>query len=152
MTTTVAFQLSSPAFADGDTIPDTYACKGRNVSPPLVISGVPAGTDSLALIMHDPDAPHGDFLHWAIWDINTDMDVLPEDTAPDGAVLGMNDFGKLRYSGPCPPSGTHHYLFDLYALDAPLGLNEGAPEEDIRQALADHAIAKTTLTGTLSAS
>ncbi len=150
MATTVAFQLSSPAFADGDTIPDRYTCKGQNMSPPLIIEGVPAGTDSLALVLHDPDAPHGDFLHWAVWDINIDMDELPENAVPDGTVLGMNDFGKLRYDGPCPPSGTHRYMFDLYALDSPLGLSEGAPEEDIRQALADHAIAKTTLSGTLS--
>lgn len=141
------FQLSSPAFADGDSIPDKYTCVGLNVSPPLTIRGVPEGTASLAMIVHDPDAPHGDYIHWTVWNINTDMDDIPEGWIPDDAVEGSNSAGRAQYMGPCPPSGVHHYLFDLYALDTTLDLPDAALEEDVRQAIADHAIAKTTLTG-----
>ena len=145
------FQLTSPAFADGDIIPDTYTCRGQNISPPLHIQGVPEGTDNLALIMHDPDAPSGDYLHWALWGINPDMADIGEFTVPNGAFQGTNSDGKAEYIGPCPPSGTHRYIFDLYALDAQLDLAEGAAREDVMAAINDHRIAHVSLTGTVSA-
>ena len=143
----MAFQLSSSAFADGDTMPVRYTCKGENISPSLRIAGAPSGTAGFALIMHDPDAPHGDYIHWLIWNVPPQIDTFLEDEAPDAAVEGTNDFGDTHYDGPCPPSGTHRYVFDLYALDAMLDLAEGAPEEDLRSELANHTIARTTLVG-----
>lgn len=145
------FQLTSPAFADGDTIPERFTCEGDNISPALVIAGVPQGTASLALIVHDPDAPHGDFIHWLVGNIPTAIDHILEGEAPDSTIQGINDFGHNHYDGPCPPSGVHRYVFDLYALDATLDLEDGAPEEDFRTAFAEHAIAKTTLTGRFGA-
>ena len=145
------FQLSSPAFADGDTMPVRYTCEGENASPALAISNVPKDTASLALIMHDPDAPHGDFIHWMLWNIPPVITSLLEDEAPDSAVQGMNDFGHSHYDGPCPPSGVHSYVFNLYALDAMLDLAEGAPEEDLKTEITNHAIAKATLTGRFGA-
>ena len=146
-----ALTIASPAFADGDTIPDACTCRGANTSPPLAFAGIPADTASLALIMHDPDAPGGDFLHWSIWNINPDIDFLPAGEAPDGALQGVNSFGTTQYSGPCPPSGTHRYIFELYALDAELDLPVGASEEDLRQAIHDHSLAQAKLTGLYSA-
>lgn len=148
----IMFQLTSPAFAEGDAIPETYTCKGRGISPPLEIHDTPNGTASLALIMHDPDAPHGDFLHWAVWNLNPDTTMIAEAWLPDDAAQGENDGGEPAYYPPCPPSGQHRYMFELYALDSMLDLVDGAPQEDVRQAIADHAIAKTVLMGTVSAS
>lgn len=145
------FQLTSSAFADGDTIPERFTCEGDNTSPALTIVGVPQGTASLALIVHDPDAPHGDFIHWLVGNIPPAIDAFLEGEAPDSTIQGTNDFGHERYDGPCPPSGVHRYMFDLYALDAALDLEDGAPEEDFRTAFAEHAIAKTTLTGRFGA-
>src|SRR5690242_10511521 len=96
------FVLSSPAFAEGDEIPARYTCKGGNFSPPLTISGVPAGTAKLALVMHDPDAPNGDFLHWTLWRLNPDLREIPENTVPDNAFQGTNSAGNVGYMGPCP--------------------------------------------------
>ncbi len=145
------FQLTSPAFADGDIMPDRFTCQGENISPELEILGVPAGSASLAIVMHDPDAPHGDFLHWTAWNLEPQQTHILEDELPDAAVRGMNDLGHADYDGPCPPSGVHRYMFDLYALDSMLGLPEGAPEEDVRLYITDHAIAKTTLMGRFGA-
>jgi hypothetical protein len=145
------FQLTSPAFADGDTIPERFACEGDNVSPALAIAGVPQGSQSLSLIMHDPDALRGDFVHWLVGNIPVSNKHLLEGKTPDSAIQGTNDFGHDHYDGPCPPSGVHHYVFDLYALDAMLDLEDGAPEEDFRTAFAEHAIAKTTLMGRFGA-
>ena len=146
-----SLQLTSPAFADGDTIPDAYTCSGANVSPSLAIWNVPSGSASLALIVHDPDAPHGDFIHWLVANLLPDLPRILESEVPDSAVQGRNDFGHNYYDGPCPPSGVHRYMFDLYALDAMLDLADGAPEEDFRTAIANHAIAKATLTGRFGA-
>lgn len=148
---TAKFQLSSPAFADGDAIPARYTCKGENFSPPLEIHGVPEGTAHLALILHDPDAPKGDFLHWTLWNLNPDLELLPENEVPDNALQGANDAGSVGYTGPCPPSGTHRYIFNLYALDTALGLDAGASRDDVMKAIDNHVVAQTTLTGTFNA-
>ena len=146
----ISFQLTSPAFADGDTVPDMYTCKGQAISPPLEIHDAPNGTASFVLIMHDPDAPHGDFLHWTVWNFNPDTKTIAEGWLPDDVSQGANDAGQSKYFPPCPPSGKHRYIFELYALDSMLDLVDGAPEEDVRQAVSDHAISKTTLMGTVS--
>ena len=148
---TKTFQLTSPAFADGDIIPDQYTCQGDNISPEFVIRGVPAGAASLLLIVHDPDAPYGDYIHWTLWNINPTIGRIREDKLPAESVQGVNGFGHVHYDGPCPPSGIHHYKFDLYALDSCINLPEGAPEEDVRLMINEHAIAKTTLTGRFGA-
>lgn len=146
-----AFQLTSPTFADGDIMPEQYTCEGENHSPALTIRGVPQGTVSLVLIVHDPDAPHGDFIHWLVGNLLPTSGELFENELPDSVIQGSNDFGHSQYDGPCPPSGVHRYIFDLYALDAVLTLQDGAPEEDFRTVVTNHAIAKTTLTGRFGA-
>jgi Raf kinase inhibitor-like YbhB/YbcL family protein len=120
--------LSSPAFAPGGTIPATYTCAGRGISPPLRWSGVPAGTRELALELIDPDAPGGPFLHWALAGIPPTVRALAVgESVPPGAVAGSNSFGKLGYGGPCPPPGAkpHRYVFVLLALGSPSGLSRG---------------------------
>lgn len=144
-------ELASPAFAPGQAIPDTHTAHGKGVSPPLMISGTPAGTDSLVLIVHDPDAPGGDFVHWLIWNISATATMLPEDHVPSGAVQGVNDFGKIGYGAPAPPSGTHHYVFDVYALNSELTLAEGANRAAVLAAMEGHIVGAAQLVGTVSA-
>lgn len=145
------FKLTSSAFKSDEPIPEKYTCKGANVSPPLSISGTPDATASLALVVHDPDAPSGDFLHWALWNIHPNITNITENKVPTGAMQGNNDFGETGYGGPCPPSGTHHYEFDLYALDSELDLPAGANRTDVMKAITTHAIGKTHLVSTCTA-
>lgn len=110
-------KISSNAFESGQMIPEKYTCKGANINPELKFSGVSSGAKSLALIMHDPDAPRaGGFTHWVIFNMPPNTTRIPENSKPSG-VEGKNDAGKNNYIGPCPPSGTHRYYFKLYALD-----------------------------------
>src|SRR5690348_1063049 len=111
----MSLQLTSAAFTNNGVIPVRYTCNGQNLSPPLTIADVPNGAKSLALILHDPDAPRGNFTHWLLWNVGPQLSSLAEGTVPAGARQGMADFGKVAYGGPCPPSGTHRYMFDLYA-------------------------------------
>lgn len=145
------FELNSPVFAENSEIPDKYTCKGENVSPPLEISGVPEDTKSLAIVMHDPDAPGGDFLHWTVWNISPDTKTIAENALPNGAVVGLTGFGKTGYGGPCPPSGTHHYVFDLYALRTTFNLSAGATRDQLEKELQAQTIAQTKLVGIVSA-
>jgi Raf kinase inhibitor-like YbhB/YbcL family protein len=144
-------KLSSPAFDEGGKIPDQYTCRGQDISPPLHIEGVPAGTSTLALILHDPDAPVGDFTHWTLWNIPSNITDIPAGNCPPGAIEGLTDFNKNGYGGPCPPSGTHRYMFDLYALKSTLSLPANARRADLEQALRDSSIAQCTLKGTFTA-
>lgn len=144
-------QLKSSAFADGGSIPSKYTCDGQDISPPLQVSGVPDGAESLALVMDDPDAPTGTFDHWLVWNIPPDTTDIPEDTEPEG-VQGRTDFGNLGYGGPCPPSGTHTYRFKLYALDARLDLAEGARKANLESAMEGHILAQAGLNGNYSRS
>lgn len=145
------FQLSSSAFIDGSEIPQKYTCKGPNISPPLEVHGVPEGAASLALIMHDPDAPNGDFLHWTIWNLQPGITTIGENAVPAGVLQGVTDFGKIGYGGPCPPAGTHRYEFEFYALGTELDVRQGATRQELQEAMSDHIIAQTKLTGTASA-
>lgn len=145
------FSLTSPVFEEGETIPEKYTCKDQNVSPPLSISGVPEQAVGLALVMHDPDAPVGDFLHWTIWSLDTNLTGLDENAPPDIAREGANDMGSTGYVGPCPPSGQHRYIFDLYALKAPLEPESGASREAVEEAIDLHKLEHTSLTGLCSA-
>jgi len=141
------FRLTSPAFADGAAIPDKYTCKGENLSPPLSITGAPEATASLALILHDPDSPSGNFLHWTMWNMPANTAAITENAAPLGSVSGVNDFGETRYGGPCPHTGTHHYVFDLYALDVELALSPGATRQELQDAMEGHVLMQARLTG-----
>lgn len=141
-------KLESSAFSNGGDIPSQYTCDGTNVSPPLKISGVPQSAQSLVLILHDPDAPlAGGFLHWTIWNIDPGAAEIPENSVPAEAVTGNNGSGQPGYTGPCPPSGQHHYNFYLYALDAKLDLPLSATKTDIEQAMQGHILEQTILGG-----
>jgi hypothetical protein len=142
-----AMQLSSPAFKNNKKIPSQYTCDGENINPPLRISGVPAGAQSLVLIVDDPDAPAGDWTHWTVWNIDPRASEIAENSVPAGAAEGLNDFGQTGYGGPCPPSGTHRYQFKLYALDAKLDLGENAKKKELEEALRGHTLAQATLSG-----
>lgn len=149
--TASGLQLVSQVFRDGASIPTQYSCNDQNVNPPLNIMSVPANAKSLALIMHDPDAPSGDFVHWLMWDIPTSTETIAVNKVPQGAVQGVNSSGQNKYMGPCPPSGTHHYKFDLYALDTTLNLSSGTNRSELVKAMQGHIVEQHTLTGTFSA-
>ena len=144
-------KLMSSAFTEGGAIPDKYSCKGENVSPPFTIEGVPEKAQTLALIMDDPDAPVGTFDHWLVWNVPAATTEWPEHSLPVGVVQGNNGRGEASYTGPCPPSGTHHYHFKLYALDAPLDLKAGAGKAELEQAMQGHTVDQTELIGTFAA-
>jgi Raf kinase inhibitor-like YbhB/YbcL family protein len=150
--TGTGFSLKSGVFAPGAAIPQAHTCDGADASPPLTWSGAPAGTRAFALVVHDPDAPAGDWLHWVAWNIPAGTHALPagiskKESLPDGTQQGRNDFGKPGYGGPCPPGGTHHYVFALYALDAMLTLSPDAPRDRIEKEIRAHELAMTELTG-----
>lgn len=145
--------LTSSAFRQGELIPEEYTCDGRNISPPLQWSHVPEGAKSLAMIVDDPDAPRGLFTHWIIYNIPPDElefteNVEKDKTLPNGARQGVNDAGKIGYTGPCPPSGTHRYFFRIYALDSTLDLEPGVNRKQFDDALRGKTIAQGELMGT----
>lgn len=148
----VNFQLSSPAFKAGEAIAEKYSCDGANVSPPLEWGQPPAGTKSIALIVDDPDAPSGTWVHWVFFNIPPTQRSLPENVRaaglPKGALEGINDFRKTGYGGPCPPQGRHRYFFHLYALDSALSLSSGATRQELDKAMNGHVLAQTELMGT----
>jgi|Deesub1362B_J571_1020462.scaffolds.fasta_scaffold27118_1 hypothetical protein len=150
----MALSISSPAFQEGGEIPAKYTCEGQDVSPELVWGEPPAGTQSFVLIMDDPDAPGGVFTHWVLFNLPVASRKLPEGVPaqaqlPDGSLQGKNDFGKIGYGGPCPPSGRpHRYQFTLYALDQPLDLKAGVSKKQVIQAMQGHILAQGRLTGT----
>ena len=147
---TSAIKLSSSIFKEGQPIPQKYSCDGENINPPLSVSGVPAGTKSLALIIDDPDAATGDWTHWIVWNISPETKEIKENNLPKGAVLGTNDGGKLEYGGPCPPSFIHHYYFKIFALNTVLDLAQGSSRPYLEEAMKDHIIGKGSLVGTFS--
>ncbi|MEK7152858.1 MAG: YbhB/YbcL family Raf kinase inhibitor-like protein, partial [Patescibacteria group bacterium] len=132
-------------------IPADYTCKGRNISPALHIEGAPPDTKSMTLIMHDPDAPNGDFTHWVVWNIPPETTDILDGSVPDTASEGISDFETVGYGGPCPPAGTHQYVFDLYALDTAFTLPQGASRPDIEAAIRGHVLAQTQLIGLVAA-
>ena len=140
-------KLSSTAFQNNGFIPSKYTCDGRDINPPLVIENVPPGTKSLALIVDDPDAPMGTWVHWVSWNIAHDVKEIKENDSPRGATTGLNDFKRQSYGGPCPPSGTHRYFFKLYALDTALALPSGAKKADVEKAIKGHVISQAQIIG-----
>ncbi len=146
------FAISSPAFEDQATIPKKHTADGEDLSPKLEWTGVPDGTRSFAIIMDDPDAPPGTWVHWVLYDLPASASELPENVPnenklPNGASQGRNDFRKIGYGGPCPPRGTHKYYFKLYALDTELGLNPGATKQQLLDAMKGHILAEAQLMG-----
>ena len=134
-------KIASPAFPDGGKIPVRYTADGENISPPLQVSGVPAGAKSLVLIVDDPDAPMGTWTHWLVWNLKPDLREIAEAGVQAGAVQGSNDFGKSAYGGPSPPSGVHRYYFKLYALDTQLDLPPATKRKKLDTALRGHILA-----------
>jgi Raf kinase inhibitor-like YbhB/YbcL family protein len=143
------FSLISSAIRAGDAVPREFTCDGANISPPLAWTGVPAGSAALVLLVDDPDAR--DFVHWIVLDLPGADGSLPKGVAPSAASpqQGRNDFGDAGWGGPCPPSGTHHYRFTLFALGAKLGLGGHPGGDAVRKALRGaNALGKATLTAT----
>lgn len=148
------FQLFSAGFNAGDAIPARHTCDGEDVSPPLSWGGVPDGARSLALIVDDPDAPQGTFVHWVVYNIPPDYNgrTFTEGASFDeeSAIMeGRNDFGRQGYGGPCPPPESEHtYGFRMYALDAELDLEEGAMKKQVTQAMEGHILDEANISGT----
>lgn len=141
--------LTSLDFQNGGMMPVELTCDGRNVSPELVITEVPEGAKSLALIMDDPDAPGGTFVHWVVWNIPPETKKIERGTEPKG-VQGKSSFGRKGYGGPCPPSGTHRYYFKLYALDQEIRLHEGASKKELEKEMEGHIVGRAELMGKYS--
>jgi Raf kinase inhibitor-like YbhB/YbcL family protein len=142
--------ITSSLFDDGGMIPRKFTCDGGDMNPELLVQNVPAEAQSLALILHDPDAPTpGGFAHWAVWNIDPRTSLIKEESIPSGSVEGTNDAGRVGYFGPCPPPNTvpHHYHFQLYALDAVLDLPDAAPAAALWAKIKEHSIATAELVG-----
>jgi hypothetical protein len=138
-------KLSSPAFAPNQPIPEKYTADGDDVSPPLAVEDLPEDAKSLALIVDDPDAPSGTFVHWVVYDIPT-ANRIDEGDVP--GTQGQNDFGQRAYGGPAPPSGTHRYVFKLYALDQEVDWPEGLSKQEVEQKMEGHVLDRAELVGT----
>jgi Raf kinase inhibitor-like YbhB/YbcL family protein len=139
--------ITSSVFKNKGVIPAKYTCDGEDVNPPLSVEGVPEGTESLVLIVDDPDAPMGTWDHWVVWDIPPTKKI-EENSVP--GTEGLNDFGKHSYGGPCPPSGTHRYFFKVYALDTKLGLPSNSRKRNVEKAMEGHILAKGEIIGLYS--
>lgn len=145
-------KLESPTFTDNGMIPSLHTCDGQDLSPPLSWDSPPVGTQSLALIVDDPDAPGQIFVHWVLYDLPPEIQQLPQgagnqDRLTGGGTQGKNDFGNLGYGGPCPPSGIHRYFFRLYALDRELELKPGATKAQLEAAMSGHILGTAELMG-----
>jgi len=137
--------ITSPAFDQGGKIPPDFTCEGAGKNPPLQIEGIPDGAKSLVLIIDDPDAPGGTFDHWVVWNIPPQKKI-PENSTP--GETGKNSLGENRYTGPCPPSGTHRYFFKVYALDRLLELKKTVDKKNVTHAMENHVLAYGELMGT----
>ena len=147
------FTLESEAFDSGGVIPRKYGYKNGNLSPPLRISGIPENTESLALIMDDPDAMSvvgKVWVHWVLWNIESNVKELKENSIPLNCLEGKTDFGEIGYGGPAPPDKEHTYIFKLYALDEKLDTNKDSTKKQIEDAMNNHIISETRLEGRYS--
>ncbi|MFF0270166.1 YbhB/YbcL family Raf kinase inhibitor-like protein [Kribbella sp. NPDC004536] len=144
VTTPADMTVTSTAFREGGTIPRKYTCDGAGTSPPLAWTGTPADAKALAIVVDDPDAPSGTFTHWVVLDLDPKTTALVEGTTP--ATQARNSAGKPSYYGPCPPSGTHHYRFAVYALSAPTGLPAGAKLDEALKAISEKSVGHGRLT------
>jgi Raf kinase inhibitor-like YbhB/YbcL family protein len=147
------FTLTSERFDAGKPIPEKYTCKGQNVSPSLAWFNDPEGVKSFALIMRDPDAPGGNWIHWVLYNIPVETNSLPDVLPGQGGIAfgadhGMNTAGNTYYEGPCPPSGTHRYFFTLYALDTILDFPASPDAAALTAAMQGHILVQAELMGT----
>ena len=145
-------KITSPAFEEGGLIPKKYTCDGSNVSPPLRWDSVPDGTESIAIICEDPDAPSGTWMHWILFNLPAECRELAEnipddETLHDSTRQGINDFGSIGYSGPCPPWGIHRYFFKIFALDCTLDIVHLVDKDILNLAMGDHILATGQLMG-----
>jgi len=143
----MAMKLKSPEFNNNEFIPKKFTCRGENINPALTIEDIPGGTKSLAIILDDPDAPGGNWVHWVMFDVSV-ISKIEENSAP--GKQGINDSGRKRYDGPCPPSGIHRYIFKLYALDTKLNLEERISKADLERAMVGHVLDMAELIGLFS--
>ncbi len=149
----MSFQISSSAFSEGGTIAKKFTCDGPDVSPALTWKDAPASAQAFALIMDDPDAPVGTWVHWVLYNLPASTKELPEgveksEQLSNGALQGRNDFRKIGYGGPCPPPGKpHRYYFKLYALDRKLDLKTGATKAEVEAAMKGHILGQTQIMG-----
>ena len=148
-TANMSLVLTSPAFLHQGIIPVDYTCDGEDINPPLEISGVPREAKSLVLIVDDPDAPAGDWVHWLVWNIPAQTTLIEEDSVPDG-VQGTTDFNRALWGGPCPPKGVHRYFFKLYALDSLLDLASEERKAELEDAMEGHILDEAILIGKYS--
>lgn len=151
----VRMRITSQAFEDGAEIPMRFTCDGADISPPLTLDGVPENARTLVLIVDDPDAPVGTFVHWLLWNLPTGVGELPENVPTDrtlesfgNARQGTTDFKRIGYGGPCPPDRRHTYRFMLYALDTELDLEPGATRTQLENAMQGHVLEEALLRGT----
>jgi Raf kinase inhibitor-like YbhB/YbcL family protein len=144
-----AMELTSSAFSDGGMLPAKYTCDGAGISPPISWTNMPANTKSFALIYDDPDAPHGTWTHWVLFNIPPTTLSLAEgvDSLPDGTQVGNNSWPKKNYGPPCPPSGEHRYIFHIFALDTTLNLKGTVTSEVLKKAMQGHILDTATLLG-----
>lgn len=142
-------KIESPVFENNRKIPAKYTCDGANINPPFIISGTPENAKSLVLIVDDPDAPAGTWVHWTLWNLDPALKEIEEDSVPEG-IEGVTSFGKPGYGGPCPPSGTHRYFFKLYALDTILSISEISDKKVLEEAMKEHILASTEIVGLYS--
>lgn len=138
------------AFQDGGTIPKEYTCDGQDIAPVLNISEVPANAKNLALIVDDPDAPMGTWVHWVLYNIPADTKTIDNKNLPDWIKSGKTDFGRTGWGGPCPPSGSHRYYFKLYALDKAFDLPEGLTKAQLKMEIQNHIMEKAQVMGIYS--
>jgi Raf kinase inhibitor-like YbhB/YbcL family protein len=148
-------ELTSSAFSNGGSLPSQYSRFHQDFSPPLTWSGTPAGTKGFTLICDDPDAPAGTWVHWVYYDIPAGVNSLPENIEKiqkpsQGGIQGVNDFGRIGYGGPSPPSGTHRYFFKLYAADSLINLSPGATKQQVLSKLKGHILAEAKIMGKYS--
>lgn len=145
--TTTPMTISSPAFADNQAIPKQYTCDGEGINPSLRFSSVPGEAKSLALLLEDPDAPLGTWIHWLMWNIPATTTEISGNSVPQGAVQGQGSSGQNVYGAPCPPAGIHHYIFTVYALDSELALPSYSTVENLRAAMQGYIVAQAQIIG-----
>ena len=148
--TMTEMKMTSPAFVHTKAIPSKYSCDGDDLNPPLAIEGVPKEAKSLALVMDDPDAPGGVWVHWVLWNLDPATTQIAQGSVPAGANQGVNSWERTGYGGPCPPSGTHRYYFRLFALKERLELPSSTTRKELDRAMQGKILARCELLGTYS--
>ena len=142
-------KLTSPNFINNSDLPSRYTCQGTNLNPPLIIKEVPENAQSLVLIVDDPDAPGGTWVHWTLWNLSPDTQAIPEAYRAEAPVVeGLTSFGNIGYGGPCPPSGRHRYFFKMYALSQMIDLKSGSSSTELEAAMEGKILASAELMST----